>query len=71
MTGEDKGGGGVGAKSYDRKKAWCSINHSILQPPSAAHKQSHILIFQKREGGGGQALGPEGEQRLKERRKAV
>jgi hypothetical protein len=24
------GGGGRGAESYDRKKAWSSINHSIL-----------------------------------------
>jgi hypothetical protein len=45
MTGEEKGVGGGGAKSYDSKKAWYSINHSILQPPSAAHKQSHILIY--------------------------
>ncbi len=30
------GRGGLGAKSYDRKKAWSSINHSILFAPTAA-----------------------------------
>ncbi len=29
LTGEG-GGGGRGAKSYDREKAWPSINHSVL-----------------------------------------
>ncbi len=29
LTGEE-GGGGRGVKSYDRKKAWASLNHSIL-----------------------------------------
>jgi hypothetical protein len=30
LTGEVGGGGGRGAKSDDRKKAWPSINHSVL-----------------------------------------
>ncbi len=30
LTGEGEGEGGRGAESYDRKKAWASINHSIL-----------------------------------------
>ncbi len=30
LTGEGREGGGRGAESYHRKKAWYSINHSIL-----------------------------------------
>jgi hypothetical protein len=30
MTGEDGRGSGEAAKSYDRKKAWSSINHPIF-----------------------------------------
>ncbi len=30
LTGEEEGSGGRGAKSYDREKAWSSINHSLL-----------------------------------------
>ncbi len=29
-AGTEEEEGGVGAQSYDRKKAWSSINHSIL-----------------------------------------
>jgi hypothetical protein len=33
LMGEEKEGGGRGAKSYDRKKAWAFTNHSILSGP--------------------------------------
>jgi hypothetical protein len=32
FTDEKGGGGGRGAKSYEREKAWPSINHSIFSP---------------------------------------
>jgi hypothetical protein len=36
LTGEGEGGGG-GAQSYDREKAWSSINHSLLSVGSYDH----------------------------------
>ncbi len=35
LMGEGKEGGGLGAKSYDRKKAWAFTNHSILSGPQS------------------------------------
>ncbi len=42
-----EGGGGRGAESYDREKAWPSINHTILsgRPPLAAISQYSVRCF--------------------------
>jgi hypothetical protein len=47
LTVGKRGGGGGGAKSYDREIAWSSINHSILSgyssvliPPPFSHLSS-------------------------------
>jgi hypothetical protein len=40
-AGRGREGGGRGAKSYDRKKAWSSINHSI---PSDTTVPVNLLI---------------------------
>jgi hypothetical protein len=45
LTGEG-GGGGRGAEQYDLKKAWSSINHSIL---SAVHNRKRQKPTEKRE----------------------
>ncbi len=43
LTGERRGGGWRGAESYDRQKAWASINHSIPYSLTLAIRLSSIL----------------------------
>ncbi len=47
LTGETGGGGGCGADSYDRNKAWPSINRSILSvsPPPVFHLFFFFCMF--------------------------
>jgi hypothetical protein len=46
LTGEGEGGG-LGAESYDCKKAWSSINHSIL----SVVERFFLFLFYKENGG--------------------
>jgi hypothetical protein len=39
----EEGGGGRGAESYDRKKAWPSINRSIISDHRSANPLTHLL----------------------------
>jgi hypothetical protein len=43
----DRRGDGGGAKSYDRKKAWSSINHSILSSDAERPRYTvrHFIIL--------------------------
>jgi hypothetical protein len=48
--GEGEEGGGGGAKSYDGKKTWSSINHSILSVAAAflltsISGERHVYIY--------------------------
>jgi hypothetical protein len=38
------GGGGQGAKSYNREKAWLSINHSILSVESPTETYARTIV---------------------------
>ncbi len=40
-------GGGQGAESYDSKKAWSSINHSILSDAGYIIEQHHAVSFNR------------------------
>jgi hypothetical protein len=49
LTGEE-GGGGRGAKSDDREKAWSSINHSILSGEvPVRHAEGVMFLFSGQE----------------------
>jgi hypothetical protein len=41
----DGRGGGRGAESYDRKKAWSSINHSIPSVPTTLETESSLRLI--------------------------
>jgi hypothetical protein len=43
--GREEEGGGRGAESYDRKKAWSSMNHSILSDLSYFTSFSIVSII--------------------------
>jgi hypothetical protein len=44
LTGERGEGDGVGTKSYDRKKAWHSINHLILFVANFCHFLERLTV---------------------------
>jgi hypothetical protein len=47
MTGEGEEGSGGEAKSYDHKKAWFSINHSVLSDYSLHFFERVIILIPK------------------------